>query len=84
MSSDSRKIAGPRRGELPRDSADQNSFLARRRGFVQRVLKMRRRFGELPPDLIDVLLVALLDLFLEELLQRAVAQAFLVASAGSR
>src|SRR5687768_319917 len=38
---------------------------------------MRGALGEFPVDLIEVFLVALLDLFLEELPERAVAQPFL-------
>src|SRR2546423_10861814 len=40
---------------------------------VERVLEVRRRFGELAPDLLDVFFVALLNLFAEELFQGAVA-----------
>src|SRR5437762_8646269 len=42
---------------------------------VQRLLEMRRRFGELASHLLDVLLIALFDLFTEELLERAIANA---------
>src|SRR5688572_17818722 len=38
-------------------------FLPARENVVQRILEVRRRFGELLPDLVDVLFVALLDLF---------------------
>src|SRR5215218_8190913 len=44
---------------------------------VQRVLEVRRRIGELLPDLLDVFLVALLDLLAKELLERAGAEPFL-------
>src|SRR5688500_5326753 len=45
--------------------------------FIERILKVRRRLGELLPHLIDVLLVALLDLLAKELLERPIAQPFL-------
>src|SRR5512140_1762087 len=44
---------------------------------VQCVLEVRGAFGELAADLLDVFLVALLDLLAEELLQRSVAHPFL-------
>jgi hypothetical protein len=46
--------------------------------LVQRVLKMRRTFGQLAANLLDEFLVALLDLLAEELSQRAIAQAVLL------
>ena len=48
-------------------------FLAPSEKVVQSFLEMRSRLSKLAPDLSDVFLVALLDLLLEELLQRAVA-----------
>src|SRR6185369_72904 len=41
---------------------------------VQRVSKETSGLGELPPNLIDVFLPALPDLFLEQQLERAIAQ----------
>lgn len=44
-----------------------------RQHVVQRILEMRRRLRKLAPDLIDVLLEALLDLIAEQRLERPVA-----------
>ena len=44
--------------------------------FVQRIAKMVRRLGELLSNLVRVFLIALLDLFPENLLQRPVPHAF--------
>ena len=38
---------------------------------------MRRGFSEVLAHLIDILLIALLDLFAEEILERTVAQTFI-------
>ena len=46
---------------------------------VERFLKMRRRLGEFAAHLIDVFLVALLDLFAEELQLRVPSPAFVAA-----
>src|SRR5687768_385768 len=52
-------------------------LLAPREHVVEGVLKVRRALGELATHLVHVFLVALLDLFPEKLLQRAVAQTLL-------
>ena len=70
MTADSRKIADPIAANYP---ARLKHFLAASEKIVQRFLKMRRALGELSADLGNVLLVTLLNLVLEELLQRAVA-----------
>ena len=44
---------------------------------VQRFLEVRRRLSELPPDLLHVFLVTLLDLVAEQLLQGSSLQAFI-------
>ena len=43
---------------------------------VERILKVRRSVGEFTSHLLDILLVAFLDLVAKELTQRSVAQAF--------
>ena len=57
-------------------SAAGEDFLAARENIVERILKVCRGFSELLSDLIHELLIALLDLFFEELLERAVTQSF--------
>src|SRR5688500_386123 len=49
-------------------------LLASGENLVERILKVRGRLGQLLPHLIDVLLVALLDLLTKELLESAVAE----------
>ena len=51
-------------------------LLAAGEHLVESILKVRGCLGELLPHLIDVLLVALLDLLTKQLLERAVAQTF--------
>ena len=52
-------------------------LLAPGKNVIQRILEVRRRLGELFADLLDVFLVALLDLLAEELFQRAPAHALI-------
>lgn len=48
-----------------------------RKDFVERFTEVRGGLRDLAPDLFSILVVALLDLFFEQLLQVAVAEAFL-------
>jgi hypothetical protein len=61
------------RAEVP----DSEDLPAPSQNLVQGFTEVGRRFGHLAPDLFGVLLPTLLDLFLEQLLQVAVAQTFL-------
>ena len=76
MTADSDKIAEARTANYP-GAGRSKRFLATCKKVVQRILKMWGALGELLPDLSHVLLVALLNLFLEELLQRPVPEPFL-------
>ena len=71
MTADSRKIAEHRAANYPVSRLEHS--LAAGEQVIQRVLEMRCRFGEFATNLCDVLLVALLDLVLEELLERSIA-----------
>ena len=75
MTADSRKIVPLDAGNYP--NARSEYFLATCEQIVQGILEVRRRLGELASDLRDVLLIALLNLILEELLQGAITQTFL-------
>jgi hypothetical protein len=57
--------------------ARSEQSLSAGKDLVQRILKMRRRFRKILPHLIDVFLVALLDLFAKQLLERAITQPFI-------
>src|SRR5690606_26174268 len=59
---------------VPRSMSTSSSeeSLAAGKNVVQRILEVRRTLGELLADLLHILLVALLDLLLEELAQSAV------------
>ena len=71
MTADTRKIAERRTANYPTFRLEH--FLATSEQIVQCILEVRRRLGEFATDLRDVFLVALLDLILEELFQRAIA-----------
>jgi hypothetical protein len=58
-------------------ATDLEDLLAARENVIQGVLKMRRAVGELPTNLIDVLLVALFDFLPKQLLQRSIANTFI-------
>jgi hypothetical protein len=58
-----------------RERSEQS--LSAGKDLVQRILKMRRGFRKILPHLVDVFLVALLDLFAKQFLERAIAQAFI-------
>ena len=75
MTADSRKIAPRDAGNYP--DGRSKYLLATREQIVQGILKVRRGLRELASDLHDILLVALLNFILEELLQRAIAQTLL-------
>ena len=55
-------------------------LLAGTKNFVQRLLKVCRRAGKVCSDLGNILIVALLDLVLEELLERSFLEALGVLS----
>src|SRR3954462_1149243 len=56
--------------------ATREDLLAVREDVIQGILEVRRRLRKLLSDLPHKFLVALLDLFLEQLLQRPIAQSF--------
>src|SRR5512146_2881643 len=60
--------SGTRQRRIPRATRSE-ALLTAGEDLVERLLEMRGRVGELLPDLLDVFLVALLDLFTEELTQ---------------
>jgi hypothetical protein len=76
MTADSRKIAEGLTANYPMPKGLKH-FLSTREQIVQRILKVRGALGELLAHLSHVFLVALLNLFLEKLLQRTVSQAVL-------
>ena len=69
---DEHKIARDENGLYPvaRRSED---LLSTRENIVERILKVRRRVRELTPHLTKILLIALLNLFFEQLLEGAIA-----------
>ena len=75
MTADSRKIVPLDAGNYP--AMRLKYFLSTGKEIVQRFLKMRRRLRKFTPNLQNILLVALLNLILEELLQCAVPQTVL-------
>ena len=74
MTADYRKIVRLGAHYYP---ARSEHFLPAGEDVIQRVLKVRRGFGELATDLLHVFLVALLNLLLEELLECAIPYSFL-------
>ena len=67
------------RGDAVR-RAPLEQFFAARENVVQRILKVRGGPGEVTSNLIDIFLVALLDLVPEQRLERPVAQSLRMPS----
>ncbi len=68
------------RGNDARGPTDLEKLFSACENVVQRILKMRRGPGKVASNLVDILLVALLDLVAEQSLESPVAQSLGVAS----
>ena len=68
------KLASEQSCFQTQEPASSEQLASSAQNLVQRFLEMRRALGEFPPNLLDVFLIALLDLFAKKLTQSAIAK----------